>query len=259
MNKKPIEFKKDNLDVKIYQESDEIADAAAKFVADSLKTAIESNGVGRVILGTGNSQLAFIEKLQKQDIDWKKVVVFHLDEYKDMPETHPASFRKYLKERIMDHVKPKEVHYVNGDAPDIDAEIMRYSNLLKENPVDIACVGIGENGHLAFNDPPVADFNDPHLVKIITLDPGCRQQQFGEGWFPTLEDVPSEALTLTIPAIMSSKAISCLVPDERKARAVYNALNMDISTACPASILRKHPNAILFLDSHSSSLLKDIR
>jgi len=258
MEKMPKELKKDNLKIKIYKESDEIAAAAAEFVADTLNEAIESDGVGRIILGTGNSQLAFIEKLQKQDIDWKKVVVFHLDEYKDMPATHPASFRKYLKERILDNVKPKEVHYIIGDAPDIEEEIARYSKLLKENPVDVACVGIGENGHLAFNDPPVADFNDPHLVKIITLDPACRQQQFGEGWFPTLEDVPAQALTLTIPAIMSSKTISCLVPDERKARAVYNALNMEISTACPASILRKHQNAILFLDSSSSSLLKDI-
>jgi len=258
MNKNPIEFKKDNLKVKIYQESDEIAAVAAQFVASALNSAIVSNGVGRIILGTGNSQLAFIEQLQKQDINWKKVVVFHLDEYKDMPATHPASFRKYLKERILDNVKPKEVHYIVGDAPDIQREIKRYSDLLKKNPVDVACVGIGENGHLAFNDPPVADFNDPHLLKVITLDKGCRQQQFGEGWFPALEDVPAEALTMTIPAIMSSKIISCLVPDERKAQAVHNALYGDISTACPASILRKHPNAILFLDKYSSSLLKDI-
>jgi len=256
---KKTEFQKDNLRVLVYEKSEEIAKAAAEFVSDQINMAINKRGVANIVLGTGASQLAFVKYLQQQEIDWSKVVVFHLDEYQGMPETHPASFRKYLKERIIEKVNPKMVFYLRGDADDPEVESMRYANFLEENPLDIACVGIGENGHLAFNDPPVADFNDPRLVKVVELDEACRNQQLGEGWFPTLEDVPSHALTLTIPAIMASKAISCLVPDERKAKAVNNALNMEISTACPATILRKHPNAVLFLDSYSSSLLKGIK
>lgn len=249
-------FRIDSLYVRIFSESLEIAIEAAGFVATNLRQVIEEKGTANLILATGASQLAFVENLQKQDVDWGKITVFHLDEYKDMPDTHPASFRKYLKERILEMVSPKKVYYLNGDSPDVEAEVLRYENLLKEHPVDIACIGIGENGHIAFNDPPVADFNDPRLVKVVELDEACRKQQLGEGWFPTLADVPTHALSLTIPAIMSCKVISCLVPDLRKAEAVYNALNGEISTACPASILRKHPNTVLFLDSYSSSKLK---
>lgn len=147
------------------------------------------------------------------------------------------------------------MHYLNGDAPDAEAEVLRYENLLKEHPIDIACIGIGENGHIAFNDPPVADFNDPKLVKVVELDEACRKQQLGEGWFPTFDDVPTHALTLTIPAIMGCKHISCVVPDGRKAEAVYNTLNVEISTACPATILRTHPDTVLYLDSESASKL----
>jgi glucosamine-6-phosphate deaminase len=255
---KKTEFQKDNLQVLVYEKSEEIAKAAAEFVSDQIDKAINNKGVANIVLGTGASQLAFVKYLLEQNIDWGRVVVFHLDEYRGMPETHPVSFCKYLKDRIIDKVNPKMIYYLKGDTDDSEKESMRYANLLKENPLDIACIGIGENGHIAFNDPPVADFNDPKLVKVVQLDDACRRQQLGEGWFPTLEDVPSHALTLTIPAIMASKAISCLVPDERKAKAVYNALNMEISTACPATILRKHPNAILFLDAWSFSKLNEL-
>jgi glucosamine-6-phosphate deaminase len=248
-------FKKDNLKVKVYNETEEMGIAAANFVADQLKAVIAEKGSANLILATGASQFAFIQNFQKLDVDWKKITVFHLDEYKGLPETHPASFRKYLKERILDIVKPKEVHYLEGDAADIDAEIKRYEDLLKSHPVDVACIGIGENGHIAFNDPPVADFNDPHLVKVVELDDDCRTQQLGEGWFPTFDDVPTHALSLTITAIMNCKTISCVVPDERKAQAVYNTLNQEISTACPATILRKHPDTVLFLDKASASLI----
>ncbi|NLO03628.1 MAG: glucosamine-6-phosphate deaminase [Bacteroidales bacterium] len=248
-------FKKDNLKVKVYNETEEMGIAAANFVADQLKAVIAEKGSANLILATGASQYAFIQNFQKLDVDWKKITVFHLDEYKGLPETHPASFRKYLKERILDIVKPKEVHYLEGDAADIDAEIKRYEDLLKSHPVDVACIGIGENGHIAFNDPPVADFNDPHLVKVVELDDDCRTQQLGEGWFPTFDDVPTHALSLTITAIMNCKTISCVVPDERKAQAVYNTLNQEISTACPATILRKHPDTVLFLDKASASLI----
>ncbi len=249
------EFKKENIKVKIFANKEEVGKAAAIAVAEKLDAAISEKGLANLILATGASQFQFLENLQKQAIDWKKITVFHLDEYKGMPVTHPASFRKYLKERILDKVQPKQVHYLNGDAPDAEAEVLRYENLLKEHPIDIACIGIGENGHIAFNDPPVADFNDPKLVKVVELDEACRKQQLGEGWFPTFDDVPTHALTLTIPAIMGCKHISCVVPDGRKAEAVYNTLNVEISTACPATILRTHPDTVLYLDSESASKL----
>jgi glucosamine-6-phosphate deaminase len=248
-----IEFQKENLKVKIFENANLMGKAAAISVAEKLNTAVAEKGFANLILATGASQFQFLEHLQQQAIDWKKITVFHLDEYKGMPVTHPASFRKYLKERILDKVQPKQVHYLNGDAPDAEAEVLRYESLLKAHPIDIACIGIGENGHIAFNDPPVADFNDPKLVKVVELDEACRKQQLGEGWFPTLEDVPTHALSLTIPAIMRCKTISCVVPDERKAEAVYNTLNAEISTACPATILRNHPEAVLYLDSGSAS------
>ncbi len=249
------EFKKENIKVKIFASKEEVGKAAAIAVAEKLDAAISEKGLANLILATGASQFQFLENLQKQAIDWKKITVFHLDEYKGMPVTHPASFRKYLRERILDKVQPKQVHYLNGDAPDAEAEVLRYENLLKEHPVDIACIGIGENGHIAFNDPPVANFNDPKLVKVVELDEACRKQQLGEGWFPTFDDVPTHALTLTIPAIMGCKHISCVVPDGRKAEAVYNTLNVEISTACPATILRTHPDTVLYLDSESASKL----
>lgn len=250
---KKIEFKKENLKVKILKSADKLGQAAALAVAEKLSTAITEKGFANLILATGASQFQFLEHLQKQVIDWKKITVFHLDEYKGMPVTHPASFCKYLKERILDKVQPKQVHYLNGEASDAEGEVLRYENLLKEHPIDIACIGIGENGHIAFNDPPVADFNDPKLVKVVELDVACRKQQLGEGWFPTFDDVPTHALSLTIPAIMNCKTISCVVPDERKAEAVYNTLNAEISTACPATILRTHPDTVLYLDEGSAS------
>ena len=250
------EIKTENLNVKIFVNKDEMGKAAVISVAEKLNAAISEKGFANLILATGASQFQFLEHLQKQAIDWKKITVFHLDEYKDMQVTHPASFRKYLKERILDKVQPKEVYYLNGDAPDVEAEVLLYENLLKEHPIDVGCIGIGENGHIAFNDPPVADFNDPKLVKVVELDEPCRNQQLGEGWFPTLDDVPTHALSLTITAIMNCKHISCVVPDERKAEAVFNTLNAEISTACPATILRTHPDCILYLDEGSASKLK---
>lgn len=254
MNKS--EFKKDNLTVKTFPGKNVMGKTAAGSVAENLNRTISEKGFANLILATGASQFEFLEHLQKQTIDWKKITVFHLDEYKDLPMTHPASFRKYLKERILDKVHPREVHYLNGDADDIETEVVRYEELLKNHSIDVACIGIGENGHIAFNDPPVADFNDPKLVKVVELDEACRKQQLGEGWFPTFDDVPTHALSLTIPAIMRCKHISCVVPDERKAEAVYNTLNAEISTDCPATILRTHPDTVLYLDEGSASKLK---
>lgn len=252
---KKSEFSKDKLKVKTFETVSEMGKQAAISVAQNLNESIDEKGFANLILATGASQFSFLEHLQKQKINWQKITVFHLDEYKDVPETHPASFRKYLKERILEKVQPKKVYYLNGDAEDIDAEVSRYEALLKTHPIDIACIGIGENGHIAFNDPPVADFNDPKLVKVVELDEACRKQQLGEGWFPTFEDVPTYALSLTISAIMNCKAISCVVPDIRKAEAVFNTINAEISTACPATILRAHAATVLYLDKNSASKL----
>ena len=246
---------KDKLKVRIFNSEILAGKAAAEFVANHLNEVIQSKGYVNMILATGASQFAFLDAIKTMDVDWSKITAFHLDEYKGLPETHPASFRKYLKERIIDIVKPGKMYYINGDAEDIDNEIERYEELLKAHPIDIACIGIGENGHIAFNDPGVADFADPRLVKIAQLDDACRRQQLGEGWFSSFDDVPKEAVSLTVSAIMNCKVISAIVPDKRKAEAVYKTLNAEISTECPATILRIHDDATLFLDENSASML----
>tara|TARA_R110000765_G_scaffold71984_5_gene139743 strand:+ start:6940 stop:7701 length:762 start_codon:yes stop_codon:yes gene_type:complete len=249
-------FQIENLSIKIYGQSKEMGAAAADYVTRKLNDAIVKKGGANLILATGASQFSFLEALQTKEIDWGKITVFHLDEYKGISESHPASFRKYLKERILNKVAPKKIYFLNGDAANLQLEIKNYEEALQAHPIDIACIGIGENGHIAFNDPAVADFQDPKLVKVVELDEACRNQQLGEGWFPSFDDVPKEAVTLTITAIMNCEAISCVVPDERKAQAVYNSLYGDISTSCPASILRTHPETVLFLDKASASLIK---
>jgi len=248
-------LQKENLQVKIYNTKNEMSQAAANFVANRLQKAIQAKGSANLILATGASQLTFLDALKKMAIEWNKITVFHLDEYKGISDQHPASFRKYLKDRILDIVKPGKVYLINGDAANLEKMINEYETLLAGHPIDVACIGIGENGHIAFNDPAVADFNDPRLVKVVELDHACRMQQLNEGWFSTLDDVPKEAVTLTITAIMNCKTICCFVPDARKSTAVYNTLNGEISTACPASILRKHPDTILFLDLPAASLI----
>jgi glucosamine-6-phosphate deaminase len=246
-------LKIENLQVSIHDEPIKMGQAAADFVEEKLKAAIQTRGSANLILATGASQFTFLKALKDRAIDWKKITVFHLDEYHGISDQHPASFRKYLKERILDEVGPKQVYLLNGDAADVEQEMNQYEAELKKHPIDIACIGIGENGHIAFNDPPVADFNDPKLVKLVELDEACRNQQLGEGWFPTFDDVPKEALTLTITAILNCKAISCVVPDKRKAEAVHNSLYADISTNCPATILRTHPETVMFLDKAAAS------
>lgn len=252
----PVTFKKDQLKVRVYETPYFLAAHAALFVAVKLEEIIREKGAARLVLATGASQFSFYEELIHTEIDWKKITVFHLDEYRDLTENHPASFRKYLKDRILDVVKPGNINFIAGDASDADAECNRYSDLLNADEIDIACIGIGENGHIAFNDPPVADFNDKKSVKVVQLDDACRNQQLGEGWFQSLNEVPSQAISLTIPAIMRARIISCVVPDLRKATAVKNTLEGPINESCPASILRTHPDATLFLDMNSSSLIQ---
>lgn len=241
------------MEIKISEKANEMAETAADFVCGKINQAIQLNGVANVLFATAGSQLLFLGAIQKRGIDWSKITIFHLDEYRGISEDHSASFRKILKGTILGNINPKAAFLIQGDAKDYAREIKRYEKEFLEHPIDVACIGIGENGHIAFNDPHVADFNDPQILKIVQLDEVCRQQQVSEGWFPTFDDVPTEAFTLTIPAIMKSKTISCVVPGRRKVEAVNNTIHGEISTLCPASILRTHPDAVLFLDAQSAA------
>lgn len=233
---------------------EELGTHAAAEGASLIREAITQQGHANIILATGASQFEILSALvQAPNIDWSCVTAFHLDEYIGMPETHPASFRKYLKERFVDIIPIGTFHYVNGEG-DAQAECQRLSQLITTHPIDVAFVGIGENGHLAFNDPP-ADFETEESYIIVTLDEDCRKQQLGEGWFATLDDVPQQAISMSIRQIMKSKYIICSVPDERKAQAVQGALEGPITPTLPASIMQQHPHTSLYLDTHSAKLL----
>ncbi len=249
-------LKADLLPVRVYRTQAEMAAEAAVMAAGALREALASRGEGRAILASATSQIQFLDALGRQpDLDWSHVTLFHMDEYLGITDAHPASFRRFLRERVELRFRPKVFHYLAGDAPEPLREIARYRDLLAAAPVDLCCLGIGENGHVAFNDPPVADFNDPHPVKLVQLDEACRRQQVGEGCFPTLESVPQYAYTLTIPALCSAAKLICIVPEKRKAEAVRAAVQGPITTACPASILRRKPHCTLMLDADSASLL----
>jgi len=227
--------------------------AAAEKGAGLITRAIEEKGEANIILATGASQFEMLHELVKADLDWSRVTVFHLDEYIGIPVTHPASFRRYLKERIVDLAMPARFHAINGEA-DPEEECARLGKIIRRQKVDVAFVGIGENGHLAFNDPP-ADFETDAPYIVVDLDEVCRRQQLGEGWFPSLEEVPLRAISMSIKQIMRSGSIICTVPDARKAGAVKNTLEEIVSPLVPASILTTHSNAWLYLDRDSSSLL----
>jgi len=226
---------------------------AARYGADLIAKAIKENGKANVILATGASQFEMLEVLRTcVGVDWSKVTCFHLDEYVGITDQHPASFKKYLKERFAEklEVPLAAFHYVNGSG-DSTAECQRLNALISQYPIDVAFVGIGENGHLAFNDPPCnMETMDPYIV--VTLDEPCRQQQLGEGWFATMEDVPKQAISMSMNHILKSKALVTTVPDSRKATAVKNTLQAEISPAVPASYLREHAHNIFFLDSKAS-------
>lgn len=229
--------------------------AAGINAAVSIRKAIIEKGRANIILATGTSQFETLNQLlREKDIDWSKVIMFHLDEYIGLPITHPASFRKYLTERFLSQVPPLKAAYLIDGETDPKAECERLGKIIEQHPIDVALVGIGENGHLAFNDPP-ADFDikDPYI--IVALDDLCVKQQYGEGWFPTMEDVPRKAISMSIKQILLSKEIICSVPDSRKAMAVKNCLEQPISNLHPASILQSHPNCTVYLDQYSASLL----
>jgi glucosamine-6-phosphate deaminase len=243
---------------KVFENKASTSKAAAAQAAGLLRALIAAKGNAVVIVATGASQFDFLEFLcAAPAIDWEKVRMFHLDEYVGLSDKHPASFRKYLKERLLSKVGIKDYHLILGDAPDLDAELARMNELIKKYHPDLAFVGIGENGHLAFNDPP-ADFevNDPYI--IVTLDEKCKKQQMGEGWFPTLADVPAKAVSMSIRQIMRTPHIICTVPGAIKAEAVRDCLEKEISPAYPASILRNHPSCTIYLDEESSALLEKV-
>jgi glucosamine-6-phosphate deaminase len=241
--------------ISISPDPSKLGQQAGKIGAELIRKAIQNQGFANIILATGTSQFETLQQLlTEKDFDWSKVTVFHLDEYIGISITHPASFRKYLLERFFNHVPQlKAYHLINGESePKYECE--RLSTLIQKYPIDVAFVGIGENGHLAFNDPP-ADFETEKPYLVVDLDHACRMQQFGEGWFPNLEAVPSQAISMSIRQIMKSKAIICSVPDLRKAQAVKDCLEGGVSNLHPASILQSHTDCQIFLDKPASSLL----
>jgi glucosamine-6-phosphate deaminase len=245
----------DKIRVEVYESKETLGRAAARAAAEAVADILQTKDKANLSFATGASQFELMAGLREQQIDWGRVVGLHLDEYLGISKDHPASFRRWLQERVVEPFQPSAFYFIEGDAEDTEAEVARYARILEEHPVDLGFVGIGENGHIAFNDPPVADFNDPHAVKVVELDEACRRQQLGEGWFPTFDAVPTHAITLTVPAIMNFKQIISVVPDRRKAEAVRAALTGPVDTACPASILRTHPNLVMYLDIESASLL----
>ncbi|AYO31106.1 MAG: glucosamine-6-phosphate deaminase [Thermoanaerobacteraceae bacterium] len=254
MMSKITTFKSDNLLINIYNNRKEMGYAAARDIASKIKELLSHKDEINMVFAAAPSQDEFLEELTKiQGIQWHRINAFHLDEYIGLPEDAPQRFGRYLYERIFSKVPFKTVNYLNGNAEDIKTECERYGKLIKDNPIDIACIGIGENGHIAFNDPHVADFHDRLTVKKVNLDMKCRLQQVHDGCFTKLEDVPEYALTMTVPAIFSAEFIFCIVPGKNKAVAVKSAVESPISEKCPASILRKHSNAVLYLDEDSAS------
>jgi glucosamine-6-phosphate deaminase len=248
----------DDATVQILPDVAAMARAAADEALAVMRAAVAARGSANVMFATGNSQLAFVQALvhETAGVPWSDTVVFHMDEYVGVGPDHPAGFQRWIRERIVEPARPKEAYYVEG-LGDAEAESRRYADLLQRHPLDLCCLGVGENGHLAFNDPPVADFADPLDVKVVRLEPACRLQQVNEGHFPDLDGVPSHAITVTIPALLRAGRVLAIVPEARKAVPVAAALTGPISTACPASALRTTAQAIVYLEPDSARLLPD--
>lgn len=249
-------FQVDKARVYIFPAPREAGEASGLEAAKILRDALAQRGSARIIVGTGNSQIPMVNTLVKAPgLDWGRVEMFHMDEYIGLPEDHPASFRRWLKTRLIDVAHPGKFHLLNGNAPDLQQECKRYAALLHEGPIDICFLGFGENGHIAFNDPAFANFHDPQSVKRVTMDERTRRQQVGEGHFPSIDAMPKEALTLTIPELLRAGHLVCTVPELRKAEAVKNALTGPVAVSCPGSIVRTHPGTVIYLDPDSASLL----
>ncbi|HIT75393.1 MAG TPA: glucosamine-6-phosphate deaminase [Candidatus Avipropionibacterium avicola] len=246
-----------DLSVRAHTSAEAMGRDAARQVAEVLRATIAEKGSARAILATGNSQYPLMDALaahrEEYGIDWSKVTAFHMDEYVGIDADHTASFRRWMRERVEQRLGVGVMNYINGDSGDAEAECARYEALLREAPIDLTCMGIGENGHLAFNEPHVAKFDDPRWANVITLDETSRNQQVGEGHFPDFDAVPAEAISLSIPALLSASTVVVCVPEARKADAVHATLNDEISTACPGTILRRAPQATLYLDNESSA------
>ena len=242
-------FRADQLNVYVYESRPKMGQAAAAVIAAEIRRAIQARGKAVVILASAPSQNEFLASLaEAPDIDWSLVTAFHLDEYLGMDDQAPQSFRRFLIDRLVNKVPLGKFHGLGGDAPDGAAEAKRYAALLEANPPDFAVLGIGENGHLAFIDPPFCDFNDPEAVKVVQLDEICRNQQVNDGAFASLDEVPRDALSLTIPTLLKRPKLFAIAPGPAKQQAIKNTVEGPISTTCPASILRTHPNAHLFID-----------
>ncbi len=242
---------RDQLKVRVYENREAMGKDAAEHAASKIRELLGKQDKVRMVFAAAPSQNEFLEALTKAEgIDWSRITAFHMDEYIGLPAGAKERFSQFLKDAIFDKVNPGEVHLI-GMNDSTEEEIRRYTELIQEAPIDIICLGIGENGHIAFNDPPVADFDDPEVIKPVELDAVCRQQQVNDGAFPTLDDVPTHALTLTIPTLMSGKHLYCMVPGPTKKEAVYKTLNGPITTECPASILRKHPDCTLYTDKEA--------
>jgi len=248
----------DAVTVTVHPDTAALARAAADEAAAVIREAAAARGVAHAMFATGNSQLAFVHALvhETDDVPWGQTVVFHMDEYVGVGPDHPAGFQRWIRERIVEPAQPKAAYYVEGTG-DPEAESARYARLLREHPLDLCCLGIGENGHLAFNDPPVADFDDPLDVKVVELEAACRLQQVHEGHFPDLDAVPAHAITVTIPALLRAGRVLAVVPEARKAEPVRGALAGPVTTGCPASALRRTANAVVHLDPESAALLPD--
>src|SRR5665648_627332 len=250
-------FNKDYLTVKIYSSREELGRVASYEAANKIKALQLTQPIINIIFAAAPSQNEFLENLINQkDIEWERINAFHMDEYIGLPANAPQAFGNFLRKRIFDRRPFLSINYLNGQCESKKAECTRYGQLLAANPVDIVCMGIGENGHIAFNDPHVADFEDKVMVKVVELDIPCRQQQVNDGCFASIEDVPTHALTLTIPTLLNAKYIFCMVPGSSKAPAVANTIEQVISVHYPSTILRNHHSAILYIDTQSAELLK---
>ena len=237
--------------IHVYKTPEEMGAEAAQLIAQKLNAAIAQKGEARLLLSTGASQFEMMDALTRMPVDFSKVTMFHLDEYVALPVTHIASFRKYLQERFVDKVPLKEAVFVNGEG-DVEANIAGLTARIKEAPIDVGVIGIGENGHIAFNDPP-ADFDTEASYKVVNLDERCKRQQVGEGWFATVDDVPKQAISMTVKQIMACDSIVSVVPHAVKAEAVKNTLEQDVTNLVPATILKTHSDWSLFLDSESAA------
>lgn len=249
------QISKDKLKVKIFETRDLLGEAVAEAVSEKIRELAATKEQVNIIFASAPSQNEFLEALKKKDIDWSRINAFHMDEYVGIDKEAPQGFGIFLKDRLFSHVSCREVHYMDSQA-DTKEECKRYSDLLTRYPTDIVCLGIGENTHLAFNDPHVADFNDPLIVKVVDLDESCRLQQVNDGCFATLAEVPTHALTITIPALFKVPYAVAIVPGALKATAIFHTLNSEISENYPSTILRKHPDATLYIDKNSAANLK---